>query len=320
MSHDDSSFYKPFVFVLGALVLFTLFIIALANLLSPKADPGSDPLVVQRILQQISPVGQSRVESVRTVVPSVAAPVDEVSAAVVDQDQLVDGTDASMTTTSSVQAAELLPTVETEDSAISVRVRATVAVNCAGCHLTGISNAPRMDDSRAWQVLSEKGIDALTASVIRGKGGMPARAESSLNDDQLRLAVAHLLQTAIGSDNNTMAPIVNAVSVAPLDAGIKEIPLEVVPPDVIDEPVIAASEVPEKVKAQVDSLCAACHLSGIGDAPRYGDKAVWEQRMENGVDGLLASVISGVGAMQPRGGSQLSDEELRWAIEYMLTK
>ena len=37
MSHNDSNFYKPFVFVLGALLIFTAFIMFVANVWSPDS-------------------------------------------------------------------------------------------------------------------------------------------------------------------------------------------------------------------------------------------------------------------------------------------
>jgi cytochrome c5 len=78
--------------------------------------------------------------------------------------------------------------------------------------------------------------------------------------------------------------------------------------------------VPANVKTVVDTLCAGCHISGVANAPKYGDKAAWDERLSMGMDKLLASAIAGKGAMPARGGSQLSDAELRIAIEYMATK
>jgi len=68
----------------------------------------------------------------------------------------------------------------------------------------------------------------------------------------------------------------------------------------------------------VNEACAACHASGVAGAPIIGDNAEWAKRAEAGVDAMLSSVIDGKGAMPPRGGSALSDEELRRAVEYLL--
>jgi len=78
--------------------------------------------------------------------------------------------------------------------------------------------------------------------------------------------------------------------------------------------------VPAAIRTAVDSVCGACHASGVAGAPKFGDKATWDARAEAGLDGMTATVISGKGAMPPRGGTQLSDAELLQAVEYMLTK
>lgn len=65
--------------------------------------------------------------------------------------------------------------------------------------------------------------------------------------------------------------------------------------------------------------CAACHTTGAAGAPKLGDKAAWANRLGKGVDGLLATVISGKGAMPPRGAcADCSDADLKAAIQYMI--
>ena len=65
-------------------------------------------------------------------------------------------------------------------------------------------------------------------------------------------------------------------------------------------------------------VCAACHDGGVGGAPKFGDKAGWEQRLKTGFEALLASVIKGKGAMAAKGGNPDLDEfELARAVHYM---
>lgn len=66
--------------------------------------------------------------------------------------------------------------------------------------------------------------------------------------------------------------------------------------------------------------CLACHASGVANAPKFGNKAAWEPRAALGLNVLVQTVISGKGAMPPKGGSAYSDEELRSVIEYMLSE
>jgi len=42
--------------------------------------------------------------------------------------------------------------------------------------------------------------------------------------------------------------------------------------------------------------------------------------MANGLDAITTSAIAGKGAMPPRGGTQLTDEEIKLAIQYMISK
>lgn len=58
---QDALFLRMFSIVLGALIAFTLAIIVLANVFSPRSDSSADPLVVDMMKRQLGPVGQSRV-------------------------------------------------------------------------------------------------------------------------------------------------------------------------------------------------------------------------------------------------------------------
>ena len=61
-----------------------------------------------------------------------------------------------------------------------------------------------------------------------------------------------------------------------------------------------------------------CHDTGVGGAPRIGDRADWTPRIKRGLDAVVASAIHGHGAMPPRGGmADLTDVEIRSAIVYM---
>ena len=47
------------------------------------------------------------------------------------------------------------------------------------------------------------------------------------------------------------------------------------------------------------------------------DKAAWAPRLKLGLNGLLQSVIKGKGAMAPRAGTSLTDQELASAVVFM---
>ena len=73
-------------------------------------------------------------------------------------------------------------------------------------------------------------------------------------------------------------------------------------------------------KKLYDGVCMACHVAGVAGAPKFGDKAAWAGREEKGIDALAATVISGKGAMPPRGGTAASDEEIADAVAYMVAE
>jgi cytochrome c5 len=82
-----------------------------------------------------------------------------------------------------------------------------------------------------------------------------------------------------------------------------------------------ASTATDPGEAVYKKVCTACHATGAAGAPLLGDKAAWEPRVGQGLDGLLAVAIAGKGAMPPRGSCpNCSDEDLRVAIVYMLAQ
>ena len=84
-----------------------------------------------------------------------------------------------------------------------------------------------------------------------------------------------------------------------------------------------AGEVPRSGADTVQQVCSACHGAGLFGAPQIGNRSAWSARLQEAgsVDGLLAVAASGRNNMPPRGGeSELSDAELRAAIEYMLAQ
>jgi len=68
------------------------------------------------------------------------------------------------------------------------------SAGCNVCHAAGVAGAPKLGDKAAWAPRITLGIDALTASVIKGKGAMPPRgAVANATDAELRAAVGYML-------------------------------------------------------------------------------------------------------------------------------
>jgi cytochrome c5 len=67
----------------------------------------------------------------------------------------------------------------------------------------------------------------------------------------------------------------------------------------------------------VKEVCGTCHVPGVANAPKLGDKAAWAPRLKLGLDALMQSVVKGKGAMPPRAGTSFTDAELTSAIVFM---
>lgn len=77
-------------------------------------------------------------------------------------------------------------------------------------------------------------------------------------------------------------------------------------------------------KSLYEKYCNACHKKANSKAVgsvKFGDKASWESSREKGVDALTATVIKGSKNMKPRAGiASLTDDEIRSAVEYMISQ
>ncbi len=90
------------------------------------------------------------------------------------------------------------------------------------------------------------------------------------------------------------------------------------------ETTAAAAPENELGKKAFNKTCAMCHPAGVGGAPKPGDKADWAPRIAQGMDVLYKHAIEGFtgakGMMPARGGSTMSDEEVKAAVDYMVDK
>ena len=64
---------------------------------------------------------------------------------------------------------------------------------CVACHAAGVAGAPKLGDKTAWGPRVGSGLEALTASVINGKGAMPPKGGSTASDAEIQSAVEFML-------------------------------------------------------------------------------------------------------------------------------
>jgi cytochrome c5 len=84
-----------------------------------------------------------------------------------------------------------------------------------------------------------------------------------------------------------------------------------------------AGEAGDKGKKVYDTACVVCHQTGVGGAPKFGDKAAWGDRITQGEATLSEHAVKGfqgkAGMMPPKGGrADLSDEDVKAAVSYMV--
>ena len=204
------------------------------------------------------------------------------------------------------------------------------AVQCAACHTAGVAGAPKLGDATAWGPRVKTGYEALLTSALKGKGAMGAQGGGDYNDTEIGRAVVYLANQGGGKfEEPKVATAAAAVgtaattqATAPATAPAAAAPVVAAPTAAV---VAAAPAAPvalvkaEAAPALYTQICAACHLSGVANAPKLGDKAAWAPRLAAGVDGLTASAIKGKGAMPPKGGSAASDAEIKAVVAYMVS-
>jgi cytochrome c5 len=192
---------------------------------------------------------------------------------------------------------------------------------CAACHAAGAAGAPKFGDAGAWAPRIKTGFDALWHSALKGKGAMGAQGGGDFEDVEIGKAVVYMTAAAGGKFAEPAAPA--AAASAPANA-----PAAVAPSaDVVAAlaaankgatPTTAPASAGNAAPALYGQVCAACHVAGVANAPKLGDKAAWAPRISAGVDALTASVIKGKGAMPPKGGSAASDGEIKAVVQYMV--
>lgn len=86
----------------------------------------------------------------------------------------------------------------------------------------------------------------------------------------------------------------------------------------------AAGGAPKTGEEAYKAVCAACHDAGVTGAPKLGDAGEWGSRISQGAETLFKHAIEGFtgskGTMPAKGGSSLSDDEVKRAVVFMANK
>lgn len=295
---SDSSMQKMMIIVGIALCVLTITLMITSRTLSIGSNDEFDALLHNAKMERIQPAGQIRTE---------APVVSEEVVAALSGEEIAGGA-------------------------------------CAACHISGAAGAPKFDDKAEWDKRAELGLEALVASVVNGKGAMPAGGGSNHSEEEITRAVEYMtglgnggvVDTADAADTATEEAAVSteaestAAAEEPADANTAETAEASVTPaaEATDTAAVTATSasgviaaMTPRIQTTVDQgVCAGCHTAGVAGAPKYDDTAEWASRAEQGYAALAQTVATGKGAMPPRGGSDLTDDELLIAVEYMVQK
>ena len=86
-------------------------------------------------------------------------------------------------------------------------------------------------------------------------------------------------------------------------------------------PAVAAAEPAFDAEGAYMASCNACHAAGVANAPKLGDKAAWDARLEKGMDALMVNVMNGINAMPAKGlCMSCSQENLQEIVNYMVAR
>lgn len=72
-------------------------------------------------------------------------------------------------------------------------------------------------------------------------------------------------------------------------------------------------------KKAYEASCSVCHATDAMGAPAVGNKKAWEATLQKGLDKVNTNAIDGINGMPPKGGTALSDDEMKEIVDYMIS-
>lgn len=190
---------------------------------------------------------------------------------------------------------------------------------CLQCHAADSATAfsPKITHNADWAPRISKGVDVLVANAINGftgQGNMPAKGGAmDLTDEEVARAVVYMANES------------GAKFAEPAAGGAKTAPSESTPTDTAADATPAVDLT--KAKENFDKSCAACHgaTAAIPFAPKITKNEEWADRIKQGKDTVFKHAIEGYtnpngGMMPAKGGSSLSDDEVKAIVVYMVNE
>jgi len=200
VSKADDVFWRQFGVVLILLTVFGFAMYFVANSIGERAyaKMNSDP---DAVAARIVPAGQSRIGDPAAQTP---APTPAVSTAVQTGASESETPPAASDTTAASSADQTAAAASSAGQPAAATGAIDVAAGekvyqsaCFACHMTGVAEAPKLDDPAAWEPRLGQGMKGLLRSVTDGKGAMPPKGGfAHLTEDELRNAIGFMLDKA----------------------------------------------------------------------------------------------------------------------------
>ncbi len=116
----------------------------------------------------------------------------------------------------------------------------------------------------------------------------------------------------------TVIAIIMAKPVEEVAAPVANVEQNIKPEAMVEVAPVAVAHEEKSGPEVVQAACAACHVSGMLNAPKIGDKGQWAPRIALGYDTLVKHAIEGIRGMPARGGNaDLTDDEVASAVAEM---
>jgi len=164
--------------------------------------------------------------------------------------------------------------------------------------------------------------EKLIKVVLPNKNGFYPNIDGDKAQEDIRAFFADRAKN-IGSGTRCMKDCKDPGMDGKTEASVKKIKYEM--KDVVPAYAYAKDLPPKKEngtdapgKEAYEKNCAVCHKTDAMGAPAVGDKHSWESTLKKGIDKVYENSINGTGGMPPRGGTSLSDSEMKEIVDYMI--
>ena len=138
---------------------------------------------------------------------------------------------------------------------------------CAACHATGVSGAPKFGDAAAWGPRLAQGYEALLNAALKGKGAMAPQGGGNFSDVEIGRAVVYMANQAGGKLAEPAAPAdaASAAGAAAAPAAAAPTPAPAAAPAEAASPAAAAAPAAAVVAAEQAAAAPAAEQA-VGKA------------------------------------------------------